>query len=144
MRTTRLQVVALGFLLVALGFFLVASPRKAREALKTVPPREPLTVDFGPTDVGNEAREATDYVGSTDVGLTAREAPKGMTQFNVTCPTARILPLIDAAHKACRAGSESSCRTFVLHFQQQLPAYDCQRSFDATPTVKYIVPALAG
>lgn len=75
--------------------------------------------------------------------LFAIEAPQDMRQFNVTCPAARLLPVLDAAYHECNKGFENgSCERFVNTFRQLLPEYDCQRSFDSTPTKNYIVPAI--
>lgn len=75
--------------------------------------------------------------------LLAGDAPIGMTQFNVTCPAAKLLPQLDAAYHQC--GHElqgESCDKFVSLFEQLLPKYDCQRSFDHTKDKNYIVPAV--
>ena len=74
--------------------------------------------------------------------LLAKEAPRNMRQFNVTCPAPKLLPVLDAAYHECNNGYEGSCERFVETFRQLLPEYDCQRSFDATPTQNYIVPAI--
>ena len=73
----------------------------------------------------------------------ADKAPAGMTQFNVTCPAKRLAPEIDRAFHQCNVGyADGSCERFVNFFRELLPVYDCQRPFDATPSVNYIVPAI--
>jgi len=77
------------------------------------------------------------------VPLLAKEAPRDMRQFNVTCPAPKLLPVLDAAYHECNNGYvNGSCEKFVETFRQLLPEYDCQRSFDATPTQNFIVPAI--
>lgn len=71
------------------------------------------------------------------------EAPDGMTQFNVTCPAPKLLPLLDAAYHECNKGFvNGSCERFVETFRQLTPVYDCQRPFDAAAGKNYIVPAV--
>jgi hypothetical protein len=73
----------------------------------------------------------------------AVEAPPGMSQFNVTCPTSKVLPVMDRAYHECSNGFvNGSCETFIESFRQLIPEYDCQRPFDATQTKNYIVPAV--
>ncbi len=73
----------------------------------------------------------------------ASEAPLEMTQFNVTCPAQKLLPVLDAAYHECNKGFvNGSCERFVETFKQLSPEYDCQRSFDATSEKNYIVPAV--
>jgi hypothetical protein len=75
--------------------------------------------------------------------LYASEAPSSMKQFNVTCPTQKLLPVLDRAYHDCNNGFvNGSCEKFIETFRQLLPEYDCQRSFDATPTKNYVVPAI--
>jgi hypothetical protein len=75
--------------------------------------------------------------------VAAMEAPPDMQKFNVTCPAAKLLPVLDAAYHECNNGFvKGSCEKFVETFRQLLPEYDCQRSFDSTPTKNYIVPAI--
>jgi hypothetical protein len=75
--------------------------------------------------------------------LIASEAPPDMQRFNVTCPASKLLPVLDQTYHECSNGFvNGSCERFVETFRQLLPEYDCQRSFDATPTKKYIVPAI--
>jgi hypothetical protein len=73
----------------------------------------------------------------------AAEAPLGMREFNVKCPAPKLLPQLDAAYHECNNGFvNGSCERFVETFSQLAPEYDCQRSFDATPDKKYVVPAI--
>jgi hypothetical protein len=75
--------------------------------------------------------------------LYAAEAPQDMKQFNVNCPAQQQLPVLDKAYHECSNGFvNGSCENFVESFRQLLPEYDCQRSFDATPSKNYIVPAI--
>lgn len=75
--------------------------------------------------------------------LLATESPPGMQKFNITCPAAKLLPVLDTAYHECHNGfANGSCERFVETFRQLLPEYDCQRPFDATPPKKYIVPAI--
>ena len=77
------------------------------------------------------------------VPLFASEAPRDMHQFNVICPTPKLLPVLDRAYHECSNGFvNGSCERFVETFRQLLPEYDCQRPFDSTPTRNYIVPAI--
>jgi len=73
----------------------------------------------------------------------ASEAPPTMREFNVHCPASKLLPLLDSAYHECNKGlANGSCERFVATFGQLAPEYDCQRSFDATPDKKYVVPAI--
>jgi hypothetical protein len=72
----------------------------------------------------------------------ADEAPPGMTKFNVECPAPRLCKVLEASYLGCLKGLSYSCDTFVDAYWQATPKYDCQRPFDATPTRKYIVPAI--
>ena len=72
----------------------------------------------------------------------AAEAPPGMTTFNRTCPAPKLLPELESAYGACVKQDAGACDRFVNVFRQLLPEYDCQRRFDATPKVNYIVPAI--
>lgn len=74
----------------------------------------------------------------------AVEAPADMTQFNIACPAKIVAPVLGHAYHECKNGYnvEKSCATFLLSVRQLIPEYDCQRSFDATPTKNYIVPAI--
>jgi hypothetical protein len=77
------------------------------------------------------------------IPLFAAEAPREIQQFNVICPAAKLLPVVDAAYNACNNGYvDGSCEKFVEVMRQLLPAYDCQRPFDASPTENYGVPAI--
>jgi hypothetical protein len=44
--------------------------------------------------------------------------------------------------KNCKGRNKKECDEFIDNFWKALPEYDCQRSYDATPTAKYIVPAI--
>jgi len=70
-------------------------------------------------------------------------APKSMTRFNVICPAKKLLPQMAIQYSACRKGNEDSCDAFVDTFRTLSPVYDCQRDFDSTDTVNYIVPAIS-
>ncbi len=75
----------------------------------------------------------------------ASKAPPDMQQFNVACPTSKLLPLLDAAYHSCRHGyiysdGHTDCEKFVEIFRQLLPEYDCQLPEDDWK--KYIVPAI--
>ena len=75
--------------------------------------------------------------------LVAAEAPSDQREFNVACPAQKLLPVLDGTYHQCNKGFvNGSCEKFVDTFKQLLPEYDCQRSFDATPTKNYIVPAV--
>src|SRR5438874_10522170 len=72
-----------------------------------------------------------------------KEAPPGQTRFNVICPASQLLPVLDRAYHDCNHGfMDGSCEVFVESFRKLAPEYDCQRSFDATPSKNYIVPAV--
>ena len=72
----------------------------------------------------------------------ADEAPPGMTKFNVDSPAPRLCKILEASYLGCLKGLTHSCETFIDAYWQATPKYDCQRPFDATPTRKYIVPAV--
>lgn len=75
--------------------------------------------------------------------LFASEAPQGMQKLNITCPASILLPLLDTAYHECNNGfANGSCDRFVETFWELLPEYDCQRTFDAAPSKKHIVPAI--
>jgi hypothetical protein len=64
-------------------------------------------------------------------------------QFNVECPAKRLCPDLEKYYQTCsRTHSSEACDTFVKIFRQLVPKYDCQRSFDHTPTKDYTVPAV--
>ena len=71
----------------------------------------------------------------------AKVAPKGMTEFNKTCPTPKLCEKIYENLEDCKKGIKKQCDTFVNNYKKTLSFYDCQRSFDATSTEKYVVPA---
>jgi len=75
--------------------------------------------------------------------LLANDAPANIRTFNVTCPAASLLPIIDASYHACNNGyDDGSCDRFVDAYAKLLPTYDCQRPIDATPVKKFVVPAI--
>jgi hypothetical protein len=64
-------------------------------------------------------------------------------QFNVECPAKRLCPDLEKYYQACsRTHASEACDSFVKIFRQLVPKYDCQRSFDHTPTKDYTVPAV--
>lgn len=67
-----------------------------------------------------------------------------MHQFNVVCPTSKLLPILDAAYHECSNGiifqGRKDCEKFVETFRDLLPEYDCQPPEDGWE--KYIVPAI--
>jgi hypothetical protein len=72
----------------------------------------------------------------------SEEAPKGMTQFNITCPSKELCPLLDRSYESCNATKKQQvCSIYIHIFKKLADNYDCQRSFDNTPTKKHIVPA---
>jgi len=72
----------------------------------------------------------------------SEEAPKDMTKFNITCPAKELCPLLDQAFESCyTTKKEEVCSIYIQIFKKLVDNYDCQRSFDNTPTKKYIVPA---
>jgi hypothetical protein len=79
----------------------------------------------------------------TSVFGIAKEAPKGMTEFNVTCPAGELCPLLELSFDSCKSSKkEQVCSIFVEIFKNLVDDYDCQRPFDNTPTKNYIVPAV--
>ena len=74
--------------------------------------------------------------------VAAREAPAEMTTFNQVCPAPELLPRLEAEYQSCLREQRAGCDAFVDTYRKLLPEYDCQRSFDATPRVNYIVPAI--
>jgi len=85
---------------------------------------------------------ATAAIVMVATSVLAKEAPPGMSQFNRTCPAKSLLPKLAEAHKSCFSNESAACSEFVRIFRELLPEYDCQRRFDATPKVNYIVPAI--
>ena len=72
----------------------------------------------------------------------SEEAPKDMIKFNITCPAKELCPLLDQAFENCyTTKKEEVCSIYIQIFKMLVDNYDCQRSFDNTPTKKYIVPA---
>lgn len=73
----------------------------------------------------------------------AATAPHGMTEFNKLCPAARVCPDLEDAYEKCKpTRAREKCLDFIVAFKQLTPVYDCQRPFDHTDKVDYIVPAL--
>jgi hypothetical protein len=72
----------------------------------------------------------------------ASEAPPDIQDFNVECPAKDLCPKINESYQACLKQNESDCGEFVDVFKKLLPEYDCQRPWDATESIKYIVPAV--
>jgi hypothetical protein len=73
----------------------------------------------------------------------AEVAPPTMKDFNKTCPSKVLCLKIEKSYQSCNKDSTSSvCAEFVKEFRQLLPIYDCQRPFDHTEGVDYIVPAV--
>lgn len=73
----------------------------------------------------------------------AATAPAGMTQFNSVCPAARACPDLEDAYEKCKPKrGRRLCLDFIVAIKQLTPPYDCQRPFDHTEKVDYIVPAL--
>jgi hypothetical protein len=76
-------------------------------------------------------------------GSGADVAPKGMTQFNVVCPSRTLCRKLEAEYQRCKSSRKREvCSPFVDAMVQSFPVYDCQRPFDLTKTASYIVPAL--
>jgi hypothetical protein len=79
-------------------------------------------------------------LGNAASGNKAISAPG---QFNVECPARRLCPDLDKYYQTCaRTHASEACDSFVKIFRQLVPKYDCQRSFDHTPTKDYTVPAV--
>jgi len=71
----------------------------------------------------------------------ARVAPAAMKEFNKSCPAPKLCLEVNELVAGCKKDKQK-CDLFIEQFEKLLPEYDCQRSFDATPDIKYIVPAL--
>lgn len=72
----------------------------------------------------------------------SEEAPKDMREFNVTCPSKELCPILDQAFESCKSTNKTEvCSIYIQIFRKLVQNYDCQRSFDNTPNKKYIVPA---
>src|SRR6185369_1485294 len=70
-------------------------------------------------------------------------APTGMTQFNVVCPGRTLCATLEAEYQRCRLNRrEAACTGFVDAMIKSFSTYDCQRSFDRSASVSYVVPAL--
>ena len=65
-----------------------------------------------------------------------------MTKFNQACPAQRLLPKLENEYQSCVRKQSPACERFVAVYRELLPEYDCQRPYDATPTVNYVVPAI--
>jgi hypothetical protein len=79
------------------------------------------------------------------LGIVGHDGAKALTigQFNVECPARRLCPILERNFQACRQSNASTaCDSFVSTFRELTPKYDCQRSFDHTPTADYTVPAV--
>jgi len=77
------------------------------------------------------------------VCLIAEQAPEWMKDFNKTCPAARLCPILELQYQECKIQLHGrACIEFVNMMKELSPTYDCQRSFDNTPTGNYIVPAI--
>lgn len=73
----------------------------------------------------------------------AEPAPKWMKEFNKTCPATKLCPKLERQYQECKIQLQGrACIDFVNTMEQLAPIYDCQRSFDSTPTENYIVPAI--
>jgi hypothetical protein len=72
------------------------------------------------------------------VGMLLSVTTPALAGANLECPAPTLLPPLDANYHECNRGFQNgSCDKFVDLFQQLLPRFDCQRSFDTGP-----VPAL--
>jgi hypothetical protein len=77
------------------------------------------------------------------VYLWAEVAPKWMKEFNKKCPAPKLCPILERQYQECKIQLKGpACIDFVNTMKQLVPTYDCQRSFDSTPTENYIVPAI--
>jgi hypothetical protein len=77
------------------------------------------------------------------IGANGGRGASTPVQFNVECPAKRLCPDLEKFYQACSLTHESeACDSFVKIFRQLVPRYDCQRSFDHTPTKDYTVPAV--
>jgi hypothetical protein len=64
-------------------------------------------------------------------------------QFNVECPARLLCANLEKHYHSCKQSySSSACDSFVSTFRALTPKYDCQRSFDHTPTADYTVSAI--
>jgi hypothetical protein len=77
------------------------------------------------------------------IAANGNKAVSAPGQFNVECPARRLCPDLDKYYQTCSLTHASeACDSFVKIFRQLVPKYDCQRSFDHTPTKDYTVPAV--
>jgi len=77
------------------------------------------------------------------IAANGNKAVSAPVQFNVECPAKRLCPDLEKYYQTCsRTHASEECDTFVKIFRQLVPKYDCQRSFDHTPTKDYTVPAV--
>ena len=71
------------------------------------------------------------------------EATSTPEQFNIECPAVHLCPNLERYYQACKQTHQlAECDAFVATFRKLTPKYDCQRSFDHTPTADYTVPAV--
>jgi hypothetical protein len=70
--------------------------------------------------------------------------PEGTPEeYNVECPASRLCPDLEKYYQACKkTNGPDMCGAFVATFRKLTGKYDCQRSFDHTPTADYTVPAI--
>jgi len=77
------------------------------------------------------------------IAANGNKAVSAHGQFNVECPARRLCPDLEKYYQTCsRTHASEACDSFVKIFRQLAPKYDCQRSFDHTPTKDYTVPAV--
>ncbi len=75
--------------------------------------------------------------------VTADIAPKGMKEFNKRCPATKLCPDLEKYYQQCKKQPDTAvCREFIETMKELSPVYDCQRDFDRTNEVNYIVPAI--
>lgn len=73
--------------------------------------------------------------------VAAKEAPHGMKVFNKNCPAPVLCKKVSEDMELCKS-KKKNCDSFLSNYWKLLPEYDCQRPFDHTPKVDYIVPAV--
>jgi hypothetical protein len=64
---------------------------------------------------------------ATPLPSMAEKAPAGMHEFNVNCPAAKLIPILDTAFHECNNGfvkEGGSCQKFVEVFKHLMPVYD--------------------
>jgi hypothetical protein len=77
------------------------------------------------------------------IAANGNKAVSGPGQFNIECPAKRLCPDLEKYYQTCSGThAPEACDLFVKIFRQLAPRYDCQRSFDHTPTKDYTVPAV--